>query len=83
VFRGSREHRRRRSKRRRRRRRKRKREKERWYVGGFIDTVVACTHGDILLICLNYYCYNYHGTSSGWECAFGSLGRGFDLHEEN
>jgi hypothetical protein len=65
VLRGSGQHRRRRSKWRRRRRRRRKREKERRYAGGFIDAAVACARGDILLICLNCCCYNYHGTSSG------------------
>jgi hypothetical protein len=49
----------------RRRSRRRKREKERRYAGGFVDAAVACARGDILLICLNYYCCNYRGTSSG------------------
>ncbi len=73
----------RRSGRRRRKSRRRKREKERRYAWGFFDAVVACAHGDILLICLNYCCYNYHGTSSWWESVFGSLGLGSNLHEEN
>jgi hypothetical protein len=42
-----------------------KEKKERRYAGGFVDVAVACARGDMLLICLNCRCYNYHGTSSG------------------
>ncbi len=47
--------------------------------GGMQGASSTLRAGDILLICLNCCC-GYHGTSSGRQCAVGSLGRGSDLH---